>query len=269
MAPGVFQLTETVDGVLAHLAVLAVYDRGIERLRRLFGWLALACAPAVLFFLVNESLRDRTRLLGALGAVALAAVLVVRWRVYRRRDLDDRKLASMLRLLRVLRADIRRDEGVVVSADLRRYTALPAAMKQGAVSRYVDRWLVLMVRLADGNALRLVVTDHIKRKRKRKRTAERGSSSIALSLRLAKRYRPTEPIAAALTAGRAPAGLIVRQRQVTAGAGARPGAAAAVLRLRLRTSTAGGAAMVLADADVLLHALRWAYSAIAAARRAA
>jgi len=280
--PGVYQLSETTDAALGRLAVLTVYDRGIERRRRLCGWLTVPCVPALLFFLANDSLDDWTRLLGLAATLGLGILLFVRWRVYRRRDLDNRKIATLQRLLRVLRADICRDERVALAVDLRPYTAVPPLLKQGAVSRYRHRWLLLAVRLADDNVLRLSVSDRIKRKRKRKRTAERGSSAIALTVRLAKRYRPIEPIAAALGAGRAPVGLQVRQRQVTGGAGPPPGAAGRrgatvqtatgggpVVRVGFRTANAGGTAMILADGDMLLHVLRWTYSAIAAGRRSA
>lgn len=292
MDPGVYQISETADSALGRLAVLAVYDRGIERRRRLCGWLTVACVPALLFFLVNDSLDDWTRVVGLAAALALGSFLFVRWRVYRRRDLDNRKIATLQRLLRVLRADIRRDERVALAVDLRPYTAVPPVLKQGAVSRYRHRWLVLAVRLADDNALRLSVSDRVKRKRKRKGTAERGTSAIALTVRLAKRYRPIEPIAAALRAGRPPVGLVASQRQVTDGAAPRPAAGRAgrpgkggappsaappsiaaagpIIRLGLRTSNAaGGPALALADGDMLLHVLRWTYAAIAAARRAA
>ena len=184
--------------------------------------------------------------------------------MYCRRDLDNRKIAALERLLRVLRADIRRDEPVHVTADFRSYIALPPLSKEGRITRYRDRWLLLAVCLADDNALRLAVSDRIKRKQKRKRVVDKGQSAIALSLRLAKRYRPIEPIAAALRDGVPPPGLLLRQRQVTGAA--REGA---MVRVGLRTLSPTRGPMALADGDLLLHAIRWAYGAIAAARRAA
>ena len=82
MDPGVYQISETADAALGRLAVLAVYDRGIERRRRLCGWLIVPCVPALLFFLAADSLDDWTRLGGLAAALALGAFLFVRWRVY-------------------------------------------------------------------------------------------------------------------------------------------------------------------------------------------
>ena len=264
MEPGVVQVAETADRLLARLAALTVHDRGVERRRRLCGWLAVACVPATLFFLISDSLGDRTRVAGAGAALAAVIALLARWRVYRRRDLDNRKIAGLEQLVRVLRADIRRDEPVRVTANLRPYTALAPLCTEGRITRYRDRWLLLAVRLADDNVLRLAVSDRVKRKQKRTRVVEKGRSAIALSLRLAKRYRPIEPIAAALRAGVPPPGLLLRQRQVTGAAREE-----AIVRVGLRTLATARAPMALADGDVVLHAIRWAYTAIAAAHRPA
>lgn len=264
MEPGVVQIAETAEQLLARVAALAIHDRGIERRRRLCGWLSLVCLPVVLFFLLNDSLRDGTRAVGSATSLGAGIALFAGWRVYRRRDLDNRKIAAVERLVRVLRADIRRDELVHVTADFRSYTALTPLSRQGWTKRYRDRWLLLSVRLADDNALRLAVSDRIKRKQKRKRVVEKGQSAIALSLRLAKRYRPIEPIAAALRAAAPPPGLFLRERQVTGAA--REGA---MVRAGLRTLTTAQGPMALADGDLLLLAIRWAYGAIAGARRAA
>lgn len=265
------QIAEPVESLLGRLAGLAVYDRGVERRRRLCGWLTIACAPVIMFFLIDDGLADGTRVAGILAALAVGVALFVRWRVYRRRDLDNRKIASMQRLLRVLGADIRRDEPVHVTLDLRPYTVVPPLSKEGRISRYRQRWLLLAVRLADDNVLRLAVSDRIKRKQKRKRVVEKGLSTIALSLRLAERYRPIAPIAAALRADVPPGGLLLSQRQVTSGAreGAPHPQGAATLRVGLRTLATTRAPIALADGDALLRAIRWAYTAIAAARRAA
>ena len=131
MEPGVVQIAETAEQLLARVAALAIHDRGIERRRRRCGWLSLACIPVVLFFLLNDSLRDGTRAGGSATSLGAGIALFAGWRVYRRRDLDNRKIAAVERLVRVLRADIRRDELVHVTADFRSYTALTPRQRKG------------------------------------------------------------------------------------------------------------------------------------------
>jgi hypothetical protein len=254
--PAVHRLEDTVEALLSRFAAAIVTDRAVGRRRRLFGWAALVSLPIT----VAPALLGG--LAGAAVALALGIASFVLWLAYRRREIEDRKLATVLRVLRVLRADIPLGERIRLTVDLRSHRAMPPVEKKGAVSKYRQAWLSMRVRLADGNTVGLAIVDGIKRKQKRKRTKETAQSRVVISLRLAKRYRQMGPLGRRLESRDAPPGLSVSAVKVAG----RDGRAVVVA---LRTPATISAAGPLADGDTLLGALRWLYAAISVSRRAA
>jgi hypothetical protein len=266
VTPGIVRLDARVEAVLSRFSVAWVEDKAVERKAKRYTWLAVACA--VLTVVV----------MGVFGALVVgvpAAVLLVVFAVlafrYHRLDIEDRKLQAVMRVLKMLRADIPRDQRVALTVDLRPYSA-GQRVKTGMVTRYEHRWLDLTTTLADGNTLSLGVIDRIKEKRKRKGTRRVDHSDVRIAVRFAKRYRPIGPIADALR-GHAPgAG---HPGPFMPGVEDRSPEAERRLEASYRTRKLQGAAPAaaprgwdgLATADTLLATLSHVYRGIARARR--
>jgi hypothetical protein len=261
--PAVHQFTEDAEKLLARFAVATVQDRHVDRARRNAGlgfFAALAVGVVLLFWL--------PALAALLGVVAVVcAVLWFRWKG---RDIENRKLETVLKLLRILRADIPRDKPIALTVDLRGYAAggepTPrtwARFRRPPIVHYRHRWLQLRCRLADGNVVRIGVTDVVKSKQKRKKTVVTWGGDLSLAIRLAPQYAPrAAEIGEALHAGPAKSvGVRVvsaRTRRARRGRDVEPWVVA-----RLRAPRAGAPAV---NADTVLGVLRWAYAAIAGAR---
>lgn len=257
MIPGVVKYQEPADAIVSRFTVAWVEDKAIERTIRkhqvaatALGVIAIAAFFAAIAF---GSLKPL-----ALVAVAIALIVVVgrRWRAYSRLDIDDRKLQTVLRVLKILRADIPRAERVTLAVDLRDYDAAEKTPPDGGV--FTDDWFRLTARLADGNVVTLMLTDRIKRKVKHRGTRFVFRSRIRVAMRLAKRYRPAAPVVARLAAGR-PTGAGTGMASVTA-------AAESGFVVTLGTERVADPAKLPAG-DALLRALAWVYGGIAATRR--
>lgn len=202
----------------------------------------------------------------------------VYWYIHQRHDLDDRKVATVLRLLRVLRADVPATQKLLVHIDHRSYRkggTLLEKSNAGGVRffRYEHPWLGLRARLADGSTVALAITDRVRRKEKPKRkytkVAEHTVSRVTVAVRLARRYGDAAVVAERLR-GRA-LGERFELRQVV-GRGRVVKATfvtpvAASFTNRSGTQTSGVEA--LGSGDTLLLALRWIYGGLAAVPRAA
>lgn len=257
MTPGVVKLQEPADAIVSRFTVAWVEDKAIERtLRRLAVIMAVLIALAVAGF-IGAIAREAPRLLLITLAALVGLTVVGRRRAaYKRLDIDDRKLGTVLRVLKILRADIPRAERVTLAVDLRNYDA--AAKNPPAVATFTDDWFRLTARLADGNVVTLALTDRIKRKVKRKSTRFGCRSRIRVAVRLAKANRPAAAIVTALK-GRGFPGL--RVGLVSADAESRVAA-------DFRTDRLPDPAKLPAG-DEVLRALAWMYGGIAAARRRA
>jgi hypothetical protein len=266
VTPGVVRLDAHVDTLLTRFTVAWVEDKAVERKVKRSIWLAVACllAIAVVMGVFHAPA------LGALAGLLLVFFVVSAYR-YRRLDIEDRKLQTVMRLLKVLRADIPRGQRVALTVDLRRYTA-GERVKNARVTRYRHRWLELRTTLADGNTVTLQTTDRVKEKSKRKGTRALAHSEVGIGVHFAKRYRPIGPIADALR-GHAPG--TGHPGPFTPGVEDRGPAAERQLWASYRTRPAVGALAVaanrgwegLADGDTLLSAVRHVYRGIAQARR--
>ena len=266
MTPGIVRLDARVEAVISRFSVAWVEDKAIERKAKRYTWLAVGCA------VLTIALGAVVGPVAAAPAGALLVACAIAAVRFHRLDIEDRKLQAVLRVLKVLRADIPRDQRVALTVDLRRYTA-GAKVKNGRVTRYRHPWLQLTTTLADGNAITLEASDRVKEKSKRKTTRTLAHSEVRIAVRFAKRYRPIGPIADALR-GHAPgAG---SPGPFTPGAGDRSAEAERRLEACYRTRRADGAAPAaaprgwdgLATADTLLATVRHVYRGIARAQRA-
>ncbi len=267
MTPGIVRLDARAEAVLSRFSVAWVEDKAVERKAKRYTWLAIACA--VLTAVVMGVFKALA--LGLAGGVLLVVFAVQAFR-FHRLDIEDRKLQAVMRVLKVLRADIPRDQRVALTVDLRRFTA-GERVKTGNVTRYQHRWLDLTTTLADGNTISLGVVDRVKQKSKRRGTREMAHSDVRIAVRFAKRYRPIGPIADALR-GHAPgAG---HPGPFTPGVEDRSPEAERRLEASYRTRKLQGAAPAaaprgwdgLATADTLLATLSHVYRGIARAQRA-
>ena len=265
MTPGIVRLDARVDAVISRFSVAWVEDKAVERKAKRYTWLAVGCGVLAipLGALVAPAAAAPAGVL--LAAFAIAAVR------FHRLDIEDRKLQAVLRVLKVLRADIARDQRVALTVDLRSFSA-GERVQSFRVTRYRHRWLELATTLADGNAITLEVTDRVKQKSKRKKTRTLSFSEVRIAVRFAKRYRPIGPIADALR-GHAPG--TGSPGPFTPGAEDRSAEAERRLEASYRTRRADGTAPAaaprgwdgLATADTLLSAVRHVYGGIARARR--
>ncbi len=256
MTPGVVKLQEPADSIVSRFTAAWVADKAIERtLRRLVAIMIGLGVAAFAGFVAAAAFHTPLMLLLTAAAVVLLVFVRVRWRAYKRLDIPDRKLQTVLRVLKILRADIPRTARVALAVDLRSYDA--AVQSPPAVATFTDDWFRLSVPLADGNVVTLMLTDRIKRKVKRKTTRFGCHSRIRVLVRLAKAGRPATAVVASLESRRRDVGQPVAQ--ITAGGESR-------VAVTLRTRRLADPAQLPAG-DELLRALAWVYGGIAAARR--
>ena len=267
MTPGVVKLDARAEPLITRFSAAWVHDKGVERRARRFTWLAVAClAVTILAMGVFGAL-----IVGVPAALLLVVFTVLAFR-YHRLDIEDRKLQTVMRVLKMLRADIPREQRVALTVDLRPFTA-GARQKDGRVTRYQHRWLDLTTTLADGNTISLGVIDRVKQKSKRKGTRTLAHSDVRIAVRFAKRYRPIGPIADALRGYAPGAG---RPGPFQPGERDRSPEAERYLAASYRTRPLEGTAPAaaprgwdgLATADTLLSTVSHVYRGIARARRA-
>lgn len=263
MTPGIVRLDARPEAVISRFSVAWVEDKAVERKARRFTWLTVGCAIAAVLGMLSS-----TPVLWVPALVLTFAFLISAIR-FRRLDVEDRKLQAVLRVLKVLRADIPRDQRVALTVDLRPYKA-GERVKKGRVTHYRHSWLQLSTTLADGNAITLEASDRVKEKSKRKGTRTLTHSEVRIAVRFAKRYRPIAPIVDALR-GHAPGD--GSPGPFTPGAEARGPQAERRLEASYRTRSVVGTPPAvawdgLANADTLLSTVRHVYRGIAAARRA-
>lgn len=270
MQAGVNQLNEKVDLLLARLRFAAAADRKAQRWARIFGVLTIVMIVGVIGAcnvlgggVVGVGLPLRRVVIGVM--IVLVAVVAGAWLRYRRRDLDDRKLQTVQKVLGILRADIPKDAPVALMVDLRGYKVGGKEVgRKGPVTLYRHLWLDLTVPLADGNTITFEVTDRVKRKAKRKKTREQCRSDVDLGLRLDKRYGDASEAVRRLQrlVVPKPLGMVtVQVGRVTHGHARRLSASFSTPVSLSDTQLVGG--------DALLAAVRWAYAGLTPAPRGA
>lgn len=272
MRVGSYHFVEGASALLARFEAATVEDKLAERKARRFQklWIAALLGGIVLGFagIVAHVLLLPAALLGFLFVLFLFLALGQRGQ-----DLDDRKLGAVIRLLKVLGADIPRTERVAVRVDFRDYRRGGQLQRQGGafgprVLDYQHGWLELRARLADGSRVRIAVTELVKRKEKPKRKYTkvrlRAESVVSLSVRLAKTYGASPAVAQRLSGLPTPPPLL-RRRVVARGRWVH----AVLARTAAPVASAQVPSGSLVVGDDLLRALRWVYRGIAAGRRAA
>jgi len=277
--PRVQRLKDRPERLLTLLGVAAVEDKATQRTGRQFAWLWRACGGAAAVSVFGTILLSAGPLFYVALAVTLvflilAIVFILRWRGKVQLDLDDRKLDTALKLLRILRADIPKGAAVALTLDPRMYKdGGTVVARTGSITKYRHPWLELSAPLADGNVVTLGLTDRVKRKdkvkRKRSVHLEWWRSDLDIGLRLAKRYGDASDAALRLRDRAAPPPLrvvTVTEQRTRARRTGRAGRLWARLRTPVRPPAAESDPAGLANGDTLLAALRWAYGSLAPAR---
>jgi hypothetical protein len=273
MQVGAHELKGTADVLLRQLEAAERRDDVAEKQAKRYGCLMAAC---IVFGVISLPVSAAFPPLLLLAAALLVGAVVfgVKRAKEKAFDLDDHKLETALRVLRILRTDIPAQEVVTLKLDFRDYRAGGRLVtKEGGwfsslkVYDYEHAWFDLDLRLADGNVVSIAVRQEITRKEKSKRkytkVRERVSSDVLLGVKL--REGTAEDVRARLAG--APPGLAVRRLD---GQGAHlrvalTGGEALTQKGRFGASTTG----TPLGADALLGALLWVYGAVAPPAKAA
>lgn len=275
VAPGSERLRQRVEPLLARIRLMTARDRAYTRAAR--WWLVGAVLSLVvgvgLTIVVNETRALRRRVDPSTVFFAFVPITVGvcgwQWRRYRRLDLDDRKLASVRRVLTLLRADIPLRDVVDLTADFRDCERGGQLVERSGswigsnIKKYRHGWLTVRARLADGNAVVIAVTDRAIRRQKRKssggktkwKVVRRAYTDVDVSLRLAKPYRPATVITSQLRDPR-PVGLTLQKLE--------PSVDGTWVHARFRSRTVQNLGE-LPGAEAPVAVLRWLYQGLAIA----
>lgn len=258
-----YRFDGTPQQVLGRLRQAQADDKIAEKRALHLGVLGFLAFLGLVAFLAMQ--------IHALAGVAVVLMLALWWGAlwYKRRDVDDHKLAVPVRFLDIARADMPPDTVLGLTLDLAGYDK-PGYHVSG--DAYRQKWLTLDAKLSDGNRLGLEVEWLVKRRTKAKhrgtRVKERSRDRVTLALRLNPRLYPSpQRVAEALRAGPPPGPLKV--------AGVRPGehdlaiSLATAPRLRVGTGLRCRAQdAVQITGDTLLGTLVWLYRGIKVAKAA-
>lgn len=262
---------ERADLLVRRLEKAGVEDKAAERKSK---WLAIFTVFTWIGGVIT--LFTAPPLFFVLAVPITFTILLVRTK---RHDLDDRKLATALKFIRVLGADIPQEALVDLRIDFRdhrkggRLVSKEGGMMGPKVFQYEHAWLAAKVRLADGNELQVAVTADVTRKEKPKRkytkVRERWFESVEISAKLKDIYGDAAAIAATLKASGPPKGMTVRRVD---GAEGRVRAVFETSEFREQIGRAGSSFVGESNrinGDFLLGALVWFYRGIPGGRKAA
>jgi hypothetical protein len=269
-----YSLEGAAQQLLGDLDLAQAQDKIAERQKdrwRQLGCLGIAVAFLSIFGLALSNAALAVTVAGVVVGVAGFVVAGRRGRF----DVDDRKLGSARRLIRVLQADIPASWPIGLTLDLRPYDKAGPPVEEDKAARrrrWEQTWLELRANLADGCSVVALLRDEVSRKekpkRKRTKVAERFATEATVKLHLARQYGDAEALVSRLQA--APQGhewtvVSCRGRGRALWLTVAPPTG---LRVSNRSTTVRGMDK-LADGDTLLQALHWVYGEIAASRRAA
>jgi hypothetical protein len=275
MKAALVELREPPDALLARAESLHVEDKKAERLSKRWG--IIAVVSIVLLAFTGPFLAG----LGPIawgGMIGLFVFALVQWRRYRSHDLDDRKVATLAQVVRILRADVPAATPMHAQVDFREYRKGGRQVTCDEVAgsktfHFTHPWFRLRAVLADGTAAGLEVTDDVKRKEKRKRkytkVTEQVRSRVLVTVRFDKRYVDITGVAERLQSSAPPPGLEVARvtaRGRTVVASFRGGRG---IRRSGGRGTPVDAMGDVANGDTLLLALRWVYDGVAPLARSA
>jgi hypothetical protein len=193
-------------------------------------------------------------------------------------NVDDRKLQTALRLVRLLRADLPSREKARLELDFRGFTRGRRVKRTGGFfsSRkkvtYEHTWLRFEATLADRSVLRLQMTDRVDRKSKSKRKytqrREKMTTEIDVAVRPGKSYGDVAAAAAARLARRAKPPYIRAETPEARGRTLRAHfvgqKTSRTMGRRGHTSGELGSSF---DARDLVNALRWTYAGLAPGKK--
>ena len=269
-----YEFHEVPDALVTRAAAIHASDKHAEKKTSQWG---CGCLLAGAFLVASVIMMDDARgdekttlWVGIAALVAFCVLALVKLVGHQKRDLDDRKVATLQKLVKVLRADLPADRPVRLRVDFRSYVDGGTKVSESGgrtgptSSAYAHEWLRVRGALADGTVADLALSEDIKRKekpkRKRNKVKERITGEVTVSLRLGRQYGDAAAAAERLRSVQPPPGCTVSGVK---GAGRR-------LHASLRTNTymklssrrVNREEGKLPDADVLLQALRWTYRGI-------
>ncbi|MBU8896727.1 hypothetical protein KRR26_14000 [Corallococcus sp. M34] len=179
----VYRASAPAAEVLEDIAAIEAFDRSVEARRSTQGRLAWACGllsmvvMAVFFILQGASSAAFVLLLvSGLGLLGIAVYFFSERSASRRFDLSDRRYLLIRTMLDRLRPDLSPDEPVSLTLDLSPVDDASKLRGKGPRGRwqteeFLDPWLDLEARLADGTYWRLGMTDRLRKSRRTSRSA--------------------------------------------------------------------------------------------------
>ncbi len=258
-----YDFQDTADGLVARLAAAASEDKEAEAKAKAWG-AAAGFSILITILLVFANLFKAA----GLAFVACIAALVF-YNLTKAHDLENRKVEMAAKLLKMIKADAPAQEQISLKIDFRGYKEggeVVDSKSEGigaTAQKFRDPWLALVARLADGNVVRLDVTDDVtlksKRKRKYTKERERFASQVDLSLRLQSCYGDPTAIAERLKLIKPPRvftlkGIRVNESRIHASFETRP-----MLTVRSPRAPLMPDMSKALTAEDLLGVLMWAY----------
>lgn len=190
-APVVYRETLPVAQQLERLHQLHHKDKSTEKRVKVLGWSAVGCVLFAIASFVLAAVTHVDELLVGIAAVPLIVPILIVRAIFKRSDIDDRKLHAARRLLEVIAGDLKPGSTVALKIDFGGYDRLKPVSKEGgwfsSVKSYqfVKRdWLDLRFTLADGTRVKVTASTHTKRKTKAKRKYTKVKDKISERLNL-------------------------------------------------------------------------------------
>lgn len=209
-----YELQGTADQLLERLEAAQGSDKEAERLASRYGKLAIVgFVGAFVGILLLTLLPLAGVVLLGVGLPLGVFMFVLRSR-HMDDDLDDRKLATAVQFLRIIRADTPPHSPVSLTVDFRDYQLGGDKLSEEVVDpgffgsnvkvkKYRHDWFEVSGTLADGTRYHAVAGERIGRKEKPKRkytkVKQRDTGALSVRLKLKpERYGPAAPVAATL-----------------------------------------------------------------------
>jgi hypothetical protein len=272
-----YTFTEPAQALIDRLLKGQAEDKLAEKRTKQFG-----CTGALVAFGSFFSFA----FIGPWGALLLVTgiVLIVLAVKASKHDVEDRKIGTALRLVKILRADIPAAEPIELTVDFREPSKVkdlivqkPVPTGKEGITFYEQPWLQLKASLADGSVVELGATDQVRNRKYWKKRGgksklkhqQRIATTVTVDLKLGKPYREDLPYEQALRAFPPPPSLLVSK---TAQQGKRVRAeleSPAMVKIISGRNPPGYKPPELVGADAILGALRWVYRGIAAVQKTA
>ena len=217
MKVGVHVLEDTLDGLVSRLEKVKVTEKGAEWTSKATAGLSVACFFLAIVAAFKWGVFGFPLVVLVVAALVAACVGLAKVSASTGQyDLDDVKLHSLLRLLKVLRADVPAAARVSLTVDFRDYKAGGQSRAKGqGPPVHRQTWLTVKAPLADGSLLLLELSDQVRRKEKSKRKytkiSELWAGRVDVLLRLGRGHGAAEAVAGRLGQLKAPEPLACRR----------------------------------------------------------